>query len=52
MCSPLTAQDELCALLELETPWSVAALVPIGVPDETPEPRPRKPFDEVCTIIE
>ena len=52
MCAPLAAQDELCAALEIETPWFIAALLPIGVPDEAPGPRPRKPFDEVCTIIE
>lgn len=52
MCAPLTAQDELCALLEVENPWLIAALVPIGVPDEAPEPRPRKPFEEVCRVIE
>jgi nitroreductase len=52
MCAPLAAQDELCAALEIETPWSIAALIPLGIPDEAPEPRPRKPFDEVFTIIE
>lgn len=52
MCAPLTAQTELCALLEIETPWSIAAFLPIGIPDEAPPPRPRKPLDEVITVID
>lgn len=52
MCAPLAAQDELCTLLQISPPWTIAALVPMGIPDEAPEPRPRKPVEEVLTIVE
>jgi nitroreductase len=52
MCAPLTAQYELCELLNVSAPWSIAAIIPIGVPDEAPAPRPRKPLEEVFTVIE
>lgn len=52
MCAPLAAQYELCALLKVTSPWSIAAIIPIGLPDENPAPRPRKPLEEVFTVIE
>jgi nitroreductase len=52
MCAPLTAQYELCELLNVTAPWSIAAIIPIGIPDETPAPRRRKPLEEVFTVIE
>ena len=52
MCAPLAAQDELCTLLNITPPWRIAALIPLGLPAEAPEARPRKPLEEVFSIIE
>ncbi|MEM5795660.1 MAG: nitroreductase family protein [Bacillota bacterium] len=52
MCAPLAAQEELCALLHITPPWRIAALIPLGLPAEAPEARPRKPLEEVFSIIE
>jgi nitroreductase len=52
MCAPLTAQYELCELLQIQKPWSIAALIPIGIPAEAPLLRPRKPIEEVFSVIE
>lgn len=52
MCAPLTAQYELCEFLNVTPPWMIAALIPIGIPDEAPAARPRKPLEEVLTVIE
>lgn len=52
MCAPLAAQDELCALLNVAPPLTIAAVIPLGIPDEAPDPRPRKPLEEVFSIIE
>lgn len=52
MCAPLVAAEDIAALLAVDEPWRLAALVPVGKPDEEPAPRPRKPIDEVLTVIE
>jgi len=44
MTGPLCAAEALGALLEVPRGWSVAALVPLGYPDEAPAaPRRREP---------
>jgi len=40
-------EDEVKKILKIPDSLAVIALLPIGVPDEDPAPRPRKPFAEV-----
>jgi len=47
MTGPLVAQDAFEKLLGYGKEKFVAALLPLGVPDEHPGPRPRKPLDEL-----
>lgn len=51
MSAPCVAGPELKALLDIEDPWQVMAFVPIGIPDEKPLSRPRKPLEEVLEFI-
>ncbi|MBO8126787.1 MAG: nitroreductase family protein [Firmicutes bacterium] len=51
MCGPVAAADEINKILEVKPPYSLVALVPVGVPDEDPPARPRKPLDEVFTLV-
>jgi len=47
MTGPLVAADELKRVLEVPESWSIAALVPAGYPDETPEGPARKSAETV-----
>ncbi|MEM3536303.1 MAG: nitroreductase family protein [Candidatus Bathyarchaeia archaeon] len=40
-------QEEVKKILKIPENLAVVALLPIGVPDESPQPRPRKAFKEV-----
>ena len=40
-------EDALKHLLKIPAEMKVIALLPIGIPDETPAPRPRKEFSEI-----
>ena len=40
-------EDAIKHLLKIPTNVKVIALLPIGIPDETPAPRPRKEFSEI-----
>lgn len=50
MTAPMLARDELEKILEVQQPWQLAALIPMGVPAETPKPRPRRAAAEVLTF--
>jgi nitroreductase len=52
MTGPLVAQEAFGKLLGFGKERSVAALLPVGVPDENPPSRPRKPVEEMMRIIE
>ena len=39
--------EEVAAVLEIPPDVNIVALTPIGIPDETPDPRPRRAFDDV-----
>lgn len=47
MTGPCIAGPEIGRMLGVESPWKVAALIPLGIPDEQPSERPRKPVEEV-----
>jgi nitroreductase len=51
MTGPLLARDELKAILDVPDSWHIAALVPVGYPDEEPQPVPRKPVDAVIRWV-
>jgi len=41
------SEAEVKKILKIPENLTVVALLPVGVPDESPQPRPRKPFDEI-----
>ncbi len=51
MTGPLVAQETFEKLLGLGKGTSIAALLPVGVPDEDPPARSRRPLDEIKTTI-
>lgn len=51
MTGPLVAQDAFGKLLGYGKEKSIAALLPVGVPDEDPPVRPRKPLDDLTRTI-
>ncbi len=52
MTGPLIARSELKHLLAVPPSWDIAAVIPVGFPDETPDPKPRKPVAQVIKWIE
>jgi len=52
MTGPLVAQEEFEKLLGFGKETIIAALLPMGIPDENPPARNRKPLEEVMKIIE
>jgi nitroreductase len=51
MTGPLVAQEAFGKLLEYGTELSIAALLPVGVPDEDPPARSRKPLEEIVKLF-
>jgi nitroreductase len=51
MTGPLVAQEAFEKLLSYDKEKFIAALLPIGVPDENPQARPRKPLDAIMMKI-
>jgi nitroreductase len=51
MTAPCIAGPQVKDILGAKDPWEVMAFIPIGVPDETPAARPRKPLEEVLEFI-
>jgi nitroreductase len=47
MTGPLVAADSIREILHIPPAWHIAALVPIGYPDEEPAPTQRKTVDHV-----
>jgi coenzyme F420-0:L-glutamate ligase/coenzyme F420-1:gamma-L-glutamate ligase len=50
-CAPLFAPDEVRAVLSLPGSWEPQALLLMGLPDEQPAPRPRKPLQELAVFL-
>lgn len=44
--------DKVKEVLHLPEEWTVVAVSPLGVPDESPAPRPRKSLEEITLYIE
>lgn len=51
MTGPLVAQEEFGRILGYGKEKFVAALLPLGIPDEDPAARPRRPLDDMTTMI-
>jgi len=51
MYAPVLAYKEIGEMVNVSEPWVLAALLPIGKPAQQPKARPRKPIDEVYSII-
>lgn len=51
MCEPIVAYERINKVLGEEN-GRLMAIIPIGVPAQNPEMRPKKSFDEICEIIE
>jgi len=51
MTGPLVAQEAFEKLLGFNKEKAIAALLPVGVPDENPPDRPRKPLEDIMRII-
>ncbi|HET6455430.1 MAG TPA: nitroreductase family protein [Armatimonadota bacterium] len=51
MTAPCIAGPEIKELLGIMPPWEVIALLPLGIPDEEPLAKPRKPLEEVLEFI-
>lgn len=51
MTAPCIAGPELKELLDVQPPWEIIALVPLGIPDEEPHARPRKLLEEVLEFV-
>jgi nitroreductase len=52
MTGPLVASDVIRDVLRIPPSWELAALIPIGYPDETPAPTQRKPAEKVTQWID
>ncbi len=52
MTGPLVAQEAFEKLFGYGKEKSIAALLPVGVPDENPPARPRKPLKEIMTVLD
>ncbi len=46
MVGPLFAVEGMEKILELPTERRIVAIVPLGIPAENPDPRPRKPKEK------
>ena len=51
MTGPLVAGDAIRDILSIPSGWHIAALVPIGYPDEEPAPTQRKSIDHVTRWV-
>jgi nitroreductase len=51
MTGPLVAQEAFEKLLGFGKEKAIAALLPVGVPDENPPARLRKPLEEIMRVI-
>ena len=52
MTGPLVAAGQMHDILRIPASWHIAALIPVGYPDEEPAPTARKTIDQVTQWIE
>jgi len=51
MTGPMQAAGEIEKILRVPRDMNLVAFIPVGYPAESPEPRPRRPVEEVCGIV-
>lgn len=51
MTGPMQAAGKLEKILRVPPDMNLVAFIPVGYPDESPTPRPRRPVNEVCEIV-
>jgi nitroreductase len=51
MTGPMQAKGEIERLLEVPSEMDAVAFIPVGYPAESPEPKVRKPVNDVCEVI-
>lgn len=51
MSGPLIANTALREILSVPARWQIALLIPLGYPDESPEPKPRKGAEQIVKWI-
>ena len=51
MTGPMQAKGDIEKILKVPPETDIVALIPVGYPAETPEPRGRRPVTEVCQVI-
>jgi nitroreductase len=52
MTGPLVAQESFERILGFGKQKTAVGLIPVGVPDEDPPARSRKPLEEIMRMIE
>ena len=52
MCGPLIAASALEKILQVEKPWKLMALIPMGVPNQELKPKMVKKIDEVLEFVD
>lgn len=51
MTGPLLVDPEIRTMLEIAESWHIAAFIPVGYPEEMPEPTERKPLKQIIRWI-
>ncbi|MBI2252801.1 MAG: nitroreductase family protein, partial [Armatimonadetes bacterium] len=51
MTAPLIAKEKYEEILKIEKPYEIVALIPIGIPEESPGAPARKKIEEILTIL-
>lgn len=51
MTNPLIAAEEIEALLGIEEPYHLLAIIPVGIPDSYPHPTRRKNISDIAKFI-
>jgi nitroreductase len=52
MTGPLIAADQIRQILKIKPSWSPVAFVPVGYPDESPDPTSRKEARKVTRWLD
>ncbi len=51
MTGPMQAAGKIEKTLGVPSDMNLVAFIPVGYPAESPDPRPRRPVEEVCEIV-
>jgi len=51
MTGPMQAKGEIEKILRVPPEMDIVAFIPVGYPGESPAPKERRPFEEVCEVV-